>query len=259
MDSKTLATSLHKLLKDQGHEMPLGHVYEALSKLSGHKSWNVAKEKGFGPVIKAIKSTGYRSETTEKNTQTSIRMAEAALDELEIVANEGLNPVYSSMDEYLMDWYMDLPWDADGLMDSIMHLMTNKRAAKVSKMINDKFGFDILKSWHDMGYIIEGTEGIEGSSVTYRHNYEVKVNASVIAGGSEIELKKYYNVVAKDEDQARATVQNYLDFRNGDTEELSSGAKFIATMEDEDSFQHKNWEVIYLSDVDCKITDVLKK
>ena len=55
MDSKLLATTAHKLLKEMGHEMPLGHVYELFSKLSGHKSWNVAKTKdGFQPVINSV-------------------------------------------------------------------------------------------------------------------------------------------------------------------------------------------------------------
>lgn len=37
--------NLHKALKELGHEMPLGHVYEAVAKAAGHKSWNVAKTK----------------------------------------------------------------------------------------------------------------------------------------------------------------------------------------------------------------------
>jgi hypothetical protein len=55
MDSKQLATTAHKILKEMGHEMPLGHVYELFSKLSGHKSWNVAKTKdGFDVVFKLM-------------------------------------------------------------------------------------------------------------------------------------------------------------------------------------------------------------
>lgn len=57
MDSKSLATSAHKILKELGHEMPLGHVYELFSKLSGYASWNVAKTRdGFGPVLKGALS-----------------------------------------------------------------------------------------------------------------------------------------------------------------------------------------------------------
>lgn len=55
MDSKLLAANAHKLLKEMGHDLPLGHVYELFSKLSGHKSWNVAKTKdGFEPVLKIV-------------------------------------------------------------------------------------------------------------------------------------------------------------------------------------------------------------
>lgn len=52
MDSKTLATNAHVILKEMGHEIPLGHVYELFSKLSGYQSWNVAKTKnGFVPIM----------------------------------------------------------------------------------------------------------------------------------------------------------------------------------------------------------------
>ena len=55
MDSKVLAITTHKLLKEMGHDLPLGHVYELFSKLSGHKSWNVAKSKdGFEPVLRVL-------------------------------------------------------------------------------------------------------------------------------------------------------------------------------------------------------------
>lgn len=46
MDSGTLAKTLHKALKELGHEdLPLGHVYEAMAIAAGYKSWNVAKPK----------------------------------------------------------------------------------------------------------------------------------------------------------------------------------------------------------------------
>lgn len=58
MDSKKLATSAHQILKEMGHNVSLGHVYELFSKLSGHKSWNVAKTKGgFQPVINTVMTT----------------------------------------------------------------------------------------------------------------------------------------------------------------------------------------------------------
>lgn len=54
MDSSTLIKNLHKALKEMGHEMPLGHMYEALAKANGHKSWNVVKAKkinfNLGPI-----------------------------------------------------------------------------------------------------------------------------------------------------------------------------------------------------------------
>ena len=58
MDNKKLAQSAQSILKEQGHDIPLGHVYELFSKLAGAKSWNVAKAQGLmlaevmaGPTI----------------------------------------------------------------------------------------------------------------------------------------------------------------------------------------------------------------
>jgi hypothetical protein len=77
MDSKVLATTAHKLLKEMGHELPLGHVYELFSKLSGHKSWNVAKTKdGFEPVLRLIspKSVG------EGNYEVKVTLEEGSIE-----------------------------------------------------------------------------------------------------------------------------------------------------------------------------------
>lgn len=43
MDNKKLAQTAQQILKTQGHDIPVGHVYELFSKLVGHPSWNVAK------------------------------------------------------------------------------------------------------------------------------------------------------------------------------------------------------------------------
>lgn len=40
--NKEIAKVLHNSLKSKGHSLPLGHVYEALSQLAGHKNWNIA-------------------------------------------------------------------------------------------------------------------------------------------------------------------------------------------------------------------------
>jgi len=44
-DNKNLARKVQVSLKDLGHEIPLGHCYELLAKLSGFASYNVAKAK----------------------------------------------------------------------------------------------------------------------------------------------------------------------------------------------------------------------
>jgi hypothetical protein len=53
VDNKKLAQTAQKILKEQGHDLPLGHVYELFSKLSGVNSYNVAKAKNvqFAQVL----------------------------------------------------------------------------------------------------------------------------------------------------------------------------------------------------------------
>jgi hypothetical protein len=62
MDSSTLVKNMHKALKEMGHEMPLGHVYEALAKANGHKSWNVAKTKNVDFALTPPPSSDYKYE-----------------------------------------------------------------------------------------------------------------------------------------------------------------------------------------------------
>ena len=43
MSNKDLAKQTQSILKELGHDVSLGHAYELLAKLTGAKSWNVAK------------------------------------------------------------------------------------------------------------------------------------------------------------------------------------------------------------------------
>lgn len=45
MSNKELAKQVQDILKQQGHQISLGHAYEYLSRLSGYKSWNEASAK----------------------------------------------------------------------------------------------------------------------------------------------------------------------------------------------------------------------
>lgn len=62
MDSSTLIKNMHKALKEMGHELPLGHMYEALAKANGHKSWNVAKSKNVSMEIAPSTRDGHKYE-----------------------------------------------------------------------------------------------------------------------------------------------------------------------------------------------------
>ena len=51
-ESKSLAKKTQQVLKDLGYDVPLGHAYELLARLAGHKSWNVAStDPGFVPRV----------------------------------------------------------------------------------------------------------------------------------------------------------------------------------------------------------------
>lgn len=51
-ESKSLAKKTQQALKDLGYDVPLGHAYEVLARIAGHKSWNVAStDPGFVPRV----------------------------------------------------------------------------------------------------------------------------------------------------------------------------------------------------------------
>ena len=62
MDSSTPIKNMHKALKEMGHELPLGHMYEALAKANGHKSWNVAKSKNVALNVAPSTRDSYKYE-----------------------------------------------------------------------------------------------------------------------------------------------------------------------------------------------------
>lgn len=84
--NKEIALTLHTAFKSKGHTLPLGHVYEALSQLAGHKNWNVAKAKDvdFSKYLtKENKSTDQESTTDalKRHTDELIQMMGTATTE----------------------------------------------------------------------------------------------------------------------------------------------------------------------------------
>lgn len=64
MDNKKLAQSAQTILKEQGHDISLGHVYELFSKLAGANSWNVAKAQNL--MLAKVLDGPTREEPAEK-------------------------------------------------------------------------------------------------------------------------------------------------------------------------------------------------
>lgn len=49
--SKDFVKTAQTILKDQGHEIPLGHVYELFARLGGYNDWNTAKADGAEFIV----------------------------------------------------------------------------------------------------------------------------------------------------------------------------------------------------------------
>jgi len=69
MSNKEIVKQAQAALKELGYPVTLGHVYEMFSKLSGHKSWNVAKSKGVA-FVEHVKSVGEITAVAEKSEKT---------------------------------------------------------------------------------------------------------------------------------------------------------------------------------------------
>lgn len=238
MDSSTLAKSLHLALKNLGHEMPLGHVFEALAHVAGYKSWNVAKKLDNLPLVVEV------IQKSESHYDRLYKMrANDVLNRLEEVARNGLPRKYDNFSHFLENIYTSwLPCDDSGRHIVVKLVLESEKFDFISNILMNRYSVDVKKEF-----------SIQCSGAFF----EVKVNARIIRDFQEIELKKYYRVVAQNADEARDIVQGYLEFRNGNMSlnEICDEARSIASIESEEDFKFKNWEVIYLT-TSPEITDV---
>jgi len=77
-----------------------------------------------------------------------IVMAQKALDRLEeVIRGDGLPAVYSTFEEYLVDWSMDLPWDPEGRIRALRWLLTYFRAQRLAEMAKERFKYELLAFW----------------------------------------------------------------------------------------------------------------
>lgn len=249
MDSSTLAKSLHLALKNLGHEMPLGHVFEALAHVAGYKSWNVAKKLDNLPqVVEVIQ----KSESHYHYDRLYKMRANDVLNRLEEVARNGLPRKYDTISDSItrvdFSHFLDniykscLPCDDSGRHIVVKLVLESEKFDFISNILMNRYSVDVKKEFN-----------IQCSGAFF----EVKVNARIIRDFQEIELKKYYRVVAQNAEEARDIVQGYLEFRNGNMSlnEICDEARSIASIESEEDFKFKNWEVIYLT-TSPEITDV---
>lgn len=90
-----------------------------------------------------------RQNVTAKKPRTRRRphwqkLADDAAEELRKVAGAGLDPCYNNnfKDEYLPDWYSDLPWDETMLL-SMQHILDNH--GDTLDLVQKKFRFSMRK------------------------------------------------------------------------------------------------------------------
>jgi len=75
---------------------------------------------------------------------TPINMAEEVLKQMEQIASEGLNKVYSSHHDFLYDLFPDLPWDREGRTESLTWIVEQPRLKIASDTIQARGGPDYL-------------------------------------------------------------------------------------------------------------------
>ena len=154
--NKEIVKKSKEILDDLGYDVKIGHIYHLLSRLSGHKNWNVAK-----PANVAFVET--------------ISQAEEVLDPMIEPSKE--NPLY----------------------------------------------------------LVKLTQG----------DYN-------------LEIKKYYTIQAKNEDEAEEIMQEFVNIQSGEIKEKDAKyeqTKKLLEQEDNQDFTMNNWEVIS-NDCIPKIEDI---
>jgi hypothetical protein len=70
-----------------------------------------------------------------------IELADKAAEQVRKYTLEGLPSCYKNVQEWLYDFYPDLPWDKDGSIAAINHILQNHKSVLVS--FEKKFNFDL--------------------------------------------------------------------------------------------------------------------
>lgn len=127
MDSKLLATKTHAILKEMGIEIKLSQVYEMYSKVSGYKSWNVAKVNG-----------GLTKITNLLSPLESV--TKPALLALELMLNSD-NYFAGKID----GWWELLPKGEVKLAKVASYLITNPKFISLTNAISEKHDYNLFE------------------------------------------------------------------------------------------------------------------
>jgi hypothetical protein len=76
-----------------------------------------------------------------------VELAQGALDKIRRVIVEGLPPVYKGVNDWLMDFYPDLPWNLPEQAQALEWIMARPEFEKVAQDFRAKFDFDLKREF----------------------------------------------------------------------------------------------------------------
>lgn len=87
-------------------------------------------------------------------------MAEMAVDQLREILGKGINPIYDGMNDFMIDWWMDLHWDFERSKKDTQHILDNHLA--VIQEVDQKFprniGHRVVKLEDELRLLTECTD-----------------------------------------------------------------------------------------------------
>lgn len=83
-----------------------------------------------------------RSEAAAHITDSAERLGFMALMELKELSEIGLPDCYNSIQDYLFDFWPNLPWDEEGRIKAIGYVLNSKEFTEINKTIKEVWDFD---------------------------------------------------------------------------------------------------------------------
>jgi hypothetical protein len=141
----------------------------------------------------------------------------------------------------------------------------NKEIAKKSQSILNDLGYKVslghayeflsqlsgFNSWNaanskkvNFTAVVADIVTVETPNSLNLNRYDIKLK---LGDENDIELRKFYRINARSEEEARAIIQEYVHVREGEISENKvkhDQTRDLLQLEDEYQFRHMNWEVV---------------